>query len=341
MLKHANEPRAELEGSALTVRGPSFEGDRQGKPRPWCDHCRRPWHTRETCWKLHGKPGTARKKHGNNKPGGETLALQVNTSESMQQSQESSPFTKEQLEHLQKLFQSQSIGNSSTSCSLAQSGMVFVGTIACTKSSGFWILDSGATDHMTGTSQLFSSYKPVAGNFKVKIADGSYANVAGKGPIPLSSNLTLKDVLHVPTLSYNLLSISKFTKDHNCTAHFYSSGCVFQDLTSGEMIGDAKQDDGLYLLNTKPNGMQDQQTCFNSVVVSGNAEILLWHHRLGHPSFSYLKLLFPKLFLNKQNSDFQCESCELAKHHRTSFFPQTHKKSAPFTMIHSDVWGAL
>nr|DAD41271.1 TPA_asm: hypothetical protein HUJ06_015594 [Nelumbo nucifera] len=24
--------------------------------RPWCEHCHRPGHTKETCWKLHGKP---------------------------------------------------------------------------------------------------------------------------------------------------------------------------------------------------------------------------------------------------------------------------------------------
>ena len=26
------------------------------KPRVWCDHCNKPRHTRDTCWKIHGKP---------------------------------------------------------------------------------------------------------------------------------------------------------------------------------------------------------------------------------------------------------------------------------------------
>ncbi|KAA8519364.1 hypothetical protein F0562_013620 [Nyssa sinensis] len=26
------------------------------KPRVWCDYCNKPRHTRENCWKLHGKP---------------------------------------------------------------------------------------------------------------------------------------------------------------------------------------------------------------------------------------------------------------------------------------------
>ncbi|KAG6503226.1 hypothetical protein ZIOFF_031949 [Zingiber officinale] len=202
MLKNIPESKPEMEGSALAVRGAEFEGNRQGKQRPWCDYCRKPWHTRENCWKLHGKPAYGKRKQGSdNKLGG------------------------------------------------AHESIVPIGTLACTKSNGFWILDSGATDHMTGISQYFSSYTPSAGNQKIKIAYGSFATVAGKGLVPISQSITLKDVLHVPTLSCNLLSISKFTHDHNCRANFCSSHCEFQDLTSGKMIGDAKQDGGLYLFN--------------------------------------------------------------------------------------------
>ena len=236
------------------------------------------------------------------------------------------------------MFQSQSVGNSSSSCSLAQSGNIFTTTFTCINPNTSWILDSGATDHMTGSSQLFSSYSPCAGNQKVKIAYGSFATVAGKGKIIISPLLTLKDVLHVPHLSYNLLSVSKLTRDHNCKINFWSSHCKFQDLTSGKTIGDARQDGGLYLFNNGSNfGRQDQQTCFNSI--SSNNEIMLWHFRLGHPSFQYLKQLLPKLFMNKNAFSFQCEVCELAKHHRAVFLPQPYQKSKPFTMIHSDVWG--
>ncbi|RVW87880.1 hypothetical protein CK203_039746 [Vitis vinifera] len=43
------------EGTALVSRGSTYDA-RQKKGRPWCDHCRRPGHTKETCWKIHGKP---------------------------------------------------------------------------------------------------------------------------------------------------------------------------------------------------------------------------------------------------------------------------------------------
>jgi hypothetical protein len=68
-------------------------------------------------------------------------------------------------------------------------------------------------------------------------------------------------------------------------------------------------------------------------------QIWLWHYRLGHPSFSYMKYLFPKLFLNLNYSDFKSETCILAKIHRVSFLISLNKSDTPFSLVHSDVWG--
>ncbi|CAN1848896.1 hypothetical protein LINPERHAP1_LOCUS39102, partial [Linum perenne] len=87
----------------------------------------------------------------------------------------------------------------------------------------------GATDHMTSSSLGFITYKPVSSNHKVKVADGSYASIAGKGNIALSNDPTLSSVLHVPKLTCNLLSIPKLTSESNCTVHFFPSYCHIQD----------------------------------------------------------------------------------------------------------------
>ena len=49
------------------------------------------------------------------------------------------------------------------------------------------------------------------------------------------------------------------------------------------------------------------------------SEILLWHRRLEHASFGYLKKLFPNLFSKSDISGFCYDICELAKNHRASF----------------------
>ena len=68
-------------------------------------------------------------------------------------------------------------------------------------------------------------------------------------------------------------------------------------------------------------------------------EIWLWHRRLGHASFGYLKKLFPKLFATVDDSSFKCDICELAHSHRVFFPPSMNKSFVPFMIIHSDVWG--
>jgi len=114
--------------------------------------------------------------------------------------------------------------------------------------------------------------------------------------------------LHVPKLSCNLLSISKISVDQKCQANFSTSDCQFQDLIMGKTIGNAKQVEGLYLIEDGYDlNRQSQRTCLNSISIPNENKIMLWHFRLGHPSFYYLRHLFPKLFLNKNPSSFQCK----------------------------------
>ena len=45
------------------------------------------------------------------------------------------------------------------------------------------IIDSRALDHMTNSSKLFQSYTQCCGNKKIKVADGGFSFVVGKGSI--------------------------------------------------------------------------------------------------------------------------------------------------------------
>ena len=79
-----------------------------------------------------------------------------------------------------------------------------------------WIIDSNVTNHMTSKSQLFNTYTPSPSN-KV---NGSLATIVGFGGIYITPTLILKNVLHVPKLSVNLVSIQKLTHDLKCYAIF-------------------------------------------------------------------------------------------------------------------------
>ena len=113
-------------------------------------------------------------------------------------------------------------------------------------------MDSGATDHMTHSSNLFSIYSPCPSNKKIATADGSLTTVAGIGDVKMNPSLTFKNVLHIPRLSTNLIFIQKLTLDLSCHVVFHHSYYVFQDKDSGKMIELAREQGGLYYLE-EPN----------------------------------------------------------------------------------------
>ena len=105
------------------------------------------------------------------------------------------------------------------------------------------------------------------------------------------------------------------------------------------MIGSAKMINGLYYFeDTLPSNKIAQGLSSNSSL-SVCDQIMVWHCRLGHPSFSYLKNLFPMSFKKVDPSSFQCESCLLAKSQRKPYMPKPYYVSKPFYLCHSDVWG--
>lgn len=169
---------------------------------------------------------------------------------------------------------------------------------------------------MTSSSSLFSNYSRCYKNESVRIADGSFPPIVGKGKIEISNQITLESVLHVPKLACNLLSVSKLSKDSNCRVVFLDFHCEFQDQNSGRMIGSAKMVNGLYYFDSNPFGNKIAQGYNGSVSsISTRKKIILWHLRLGHPSFPYLKYLFPKMFKNLDCYSLHCESCYLSKSH--------------------------
>ena len=186
---------------------------------------------------------------------------------------------------------------------------------------------------------MLHDYKAYSKNYMVKIADGSLSKVVGTGTVYISPCFKLHSVLLVPSLKCNLLSMSKLTKYLNSVANFSTGYCKFQDFESGKTIGNAKECEGLYFLEVShPRGQAQTASSVISHVSLSNSNkesaILLWHYRLGHPNFLYLKILFPSLFRNVNLQALQCEICQLSKQCRNNYPIQGYKPSKPFTIIH-------
>ena len=68
----------------------------------------------------------------------------------------------------------------------------------------------------------------------------------------LDSNILLQRVLYVPEFKFNLLSVSKLLAIQRLCIHIYPSECIFQDLTTKEVVATAPEHGGLYFLQPLP-----------------------------------------------------------------------------------------
>ncbi|KAL8139918.1 hypothetical protein V2J09_005939 [Rumex salicifolius] len=76
-----------------------------------------------------------------------------------------------------------------------------------------WIIDSGATHHITPNLSLFSSYEALSTPDFITMPDGSQSQITHVGIVKLNDQYVLRNVLCVPGFTFNLLSVSQFSKD--------------------------------------------------------------------------------------------------------------------------------
>ncbi|CAL4985975.1 unnamed protein product [Urochloa decumbens] len=107
-----------------------------------------------------------------------------------------------------------------------------------------FILDSGATAHVTGNASLFPCLIPVHQGGKIRAANGHQLDIRGFGAVVME-NFRVNNVLYVPGLSCNAISLSRLIKlDYSVS--FSRAGCLIKDIRTGETVGNARLVDGLY-----------------------------------------------------------------------------------------------
>ena len=104
------------------------------------------------------------------------------------------------------------------------------------KASTTGIIDSGATSHMCNNRKQFVKLYPLEHPVEVKLGDGRELMATAQGVVCLrmksgsnkSRKCSLHDVLYVPELAYNLISVSKAAERGN-TVKFSDFGCIIRD----------------------------------------------------------------------------------------------------------------
>ena len=148
-------------------------------------------------------------------------------------------------------------------------------------SSSEWIIDSKATDHMTGNSSLFSTFQSQPSTSTVILTNGSQSCVLGSSTNFPTPSIPLSSVLSLPNFSFNLMSVSKLTRARKCYISFFPDFCLFQNLMTKQIIGRGREFRS-YILNL---AVPRLVACFRVITPFET------HCRLGHPSLPLLKKL--------------------------------------------------
>jgi hypothetical protein len=206
-----------------------------------------------------------------------------------------------------------------------------------------WFPDTGATDHITGNPGNLHSLTPYTGSDGVMLGNGDILQITHVGQANIESgnkSLQLNDVLLVPDIKKDLISVSKLTSDLPLKFEFDGDGFVIKDRSTNRVVARGTKKDGLYALVGESKDGSYAEAFFSSRFRRVDNEC--WHQRLGHPHQRVVDHLRIKNFIsldlqNKFSTIFT--SCQMGKSCRLPFLSVEHEIKIPFHKIHCDLWG--
>eukprot|EP00794_Sanderia_malayensis_P020790 gene20790-22828_t len=156
------------------------------------------------------------------------------------------------------------------------------------KDKSVWIIDSGATKHMSPRKEFFKKYVQFKVPETVLLGNGAVCDALGIGTVIVSrvcdgkrKQFTLSNVLYVPQLVNNFFSVTAATK-MGCTVEFTGKHCKItrsnQELLMGYQVNQ------IWFLECETDQITEKVN-----VLQGQNTLKLWHERLGHVNITRLK----------------------------------------------------
>lgn len=208
-----------------------------------------------------------------------------------------------------------------------------------------WYLDSGASVHITSN---VNNIRNTSENLSIK-----QITAANKGIMPVlcsgdvdivtitsksRNTITIKDVLCVPSIATNLLSVSKLIQNGN-RVDFQKNTCYIYN-NRNQLVGEARLVDGVYKLNVEDHDGH----CLFTVPDSIKSE--LWHRRMGHLNSNDLNKMkeavvgvdYKDTAVISKNT---CVVCCQGKQTRLPFNHMSTRSNEALSIVHADVCGPM
>jgi hypothetical protein len=211
------------------------------------------------------------------------------------------------------------------------------------------VADSGATQHMFKNIKSFRNYREVQG-YSIKVADGKTVPVLGIGNVG-----PLRNVLHVPSLVYNLVSESMLDKEGKWIVGGNGQR-IYYERSAGGAIDYARvfltatlNPTGLYVINPMYLGMKNPKYNYKGyeAMASKMEAVDLLHRTLGHVSVKRLqewvgtgqvKWTHESPPVNFVKYSSPCVACSMAKSRRAAHTKTIKTPLEPGQLTYVDVW---
>jgi hypothetical protein len=151
-----------------------------------------------------------------------------------------------------------------------------------------WVVDSDATNHMTNCAQNIQNLEKYATNQYFNVANGSKISIQGQGTTKIFDR-NVSEILYLPDLTTNLLSVHRLCQELNCNVIFSSKKVVFEDNIMWRKISEGSEINGFYIIHNL------NQALYTPSNIGESRKLLHW--RPGHPSDKTLNNIFQ--FSNK------------------------------------------
>jgi hypothetical protein len=208
---------------------------------------------------------------------------------------------------------------------------------------GTWILDTGATNHMSRCRAVFTKIDTTVLDI-VRFSDDSVAQIEGRGTAVFVSkngeSRSFDRVYFIPRLTTNIVSIGQLD-EIGYKINIDTSVMKIRE-PGGFFLAKVKREENrLYLLHL----MSMQPTC---LVVRGHGDEVAWHwhEHFGHVNVAALRKLAREELMHELPKIGQvgqlCEACQARKQRLTSFpVKAEYREERHQQMVHGDLCGSI
>jgi hypothetical protein len=211
-----------------------------------------------------------------------------------------------------------------------------------------WLADSAATLHIVCDRNVFLNYKETPGH---TVKGFSNAPAPGRGDIRIVSKvgtesftITLKDVVHVSSAPYNLLSLSQIT-DANYVILFKGKYMRIKS-PRGIIMAKGTKVGWLYDMRIKALTKHSDAKQDHTFAAKKGCTWDKWDRIFGHLNMGSVKMLKKKELVSRMEVDesvepqAQCKACIQLKQHIQPFPQESLTKIAKIgDLTVTDVWG--